>query len=156
MEEEIQKILAKRWHLLFDNLEKIENGQYPGVYLIAWTNENLSGQKIKLEDIFYVGMSNARKGLSSRLKQFINGVEKNNGHSAGMRFFKEYSNNVSYSQLGLDKIFYIVAYTFQCDVNKNTRTPKDLRIMGEICRLEYFLLAHIKEKIGKEPELNKK
>ena len=156
MEEEIQKILAKRWHLLFDNLEKIENGQYPGVYLIAWTNENLSGQKIKLEDIFYVGMSNARKGLSSRLKQFINGVEKNNGHSAGMRFFKEYSNNVSYSQLGLDKIFYIVAYTFQCDVNKNSRTPKDLRIMGEICRLGYFLLAHIKEKIGKEPELNKK
>jgi len=79
MEEEIQKILAKRWHLLFDNLENIENGNYPGVYLIAWTNENLSGQKIKLEDIFYVGMSNARKGLSSRLKQYINGVEKNNG-----------------------------------------------------------------------------
>ena len=26
MEEEIQKILAKRWHLLFDNLENIENG----------------------------------------------------------------------------------------------------------------------------------
>jgi hypothetical protein len=156
MEQEIQKLFKKRWQTLFDNFNKIEDGKYPGVYLIAWTEQNLSGQEIKLEDIFYVGMSNARKGLSSRLKQFIDGVEKNDGHSAGMRFFKQYSNNIPFSQMQLDKQFYIVTSTFECDVNKKTRTPKDLRIMGEICKLEYFLLAHIKEKIGKEPELNKK
>lgn len=156
MEEEIQNIFGKRWQHLAENYNKIENGKYPGVYLIAWTDENLTGKKIKLKDIFYVGMSNARKGLSSRLKQFIDGIEKNNAHSAAMRFFKEYSGNKPFSKIKVHKQFYMVSSAFQCDVNKETRTPKDLRIMGEICRMEYFLLAHIKEKIAKEPELNKK
>jgi hypothetical protein len=156
MEQEVEKILEKKWQPLFGNFKEIENGKYPGVYLIAWTEKNLTGQEIELEDIFYVGMSNARKGLLSRLKQFIDGVEKNNGHSAGMRFFKEYSNNVSLSKMQTGKRFYIVTSTFECDVNKKTRTANDLKVMGDICRLEYYLLAAIKERIGKEPELNKK
>lgn len=156
MEEEIQLILSKKWKPLLENSKNIEYGNYPGIYLLAFTDRNLEGKIVKPSDIFYVGMSNARKGLISRVQQFINGIEKNGSHSAGMRFYKENSNGIAFSKCNHLEKFYIVSSTFKCDVNKLTRTPKDLRIMGDICRLEYYLLAHIKELANAEPILNKK
>jgi hypothetical protein len=156
MEEEIQQILSKKWKPLLENCKNIEDGNYPGIYLLAFTDRNLEGEIVKPSDIFYVGMSNARKGLTSRVQQFINGIEKNGSHSAGMRFFKENSKGIAFSQCNHLEKFYIVSSTFKCDVNKLTRTPNDLRIMGDICRLEYYLLAHIKEVTNAEPNLNKK
>jgi hypothetical protein len=101
-------------------------------------------------------MTNARKGLTSRVQQFVNGIEKHTSHSAGMRFYKENSKSISFSECKHLEKFYIVSLGFKCDVNKLTRTPNDLRIMGEICRLEYYLLAYIKEITKSEPKLNKK
>ena len=156
MEDEIQKILNKKWKPLLENYNNIEDGNYPGIYLLAFTDKGIEGQTVDPIDVFYVGMSNARKGITSRVKQFINGIEKNGSHSAGMRFFKERSKNISFSECSHSERFYIVSLTMPCDVNKHTRTPKDLKMMGEICRLEYYLLAYIKYKTGKEPDLNKK
>ena len=101
-------------------------------------------------------MSNARKGLTSRVKQFLNGIEKNGSHSAGMRFYKENSNGIAFSECNHLGKCYIVSSTFKCDVHKLTRTPNDLRIMGDISRLEYEIIAHIKEVTNEEPKLNKK
>ena len=95
MEEEIQFILNKKWKPLLESFKNIEDGNYPGIYLLAFTDKNLEGEIVKPTDIFYVGMSNARKGITSRIQQFINGIEKNGSHSAGMRFYKENSKNAS-------------------------------------------------------------
>jgi hypothetical protein len=156
MVEEIQQILSKKWKPLLENSKNIEDGNYPGIYLLAFSDRNLEGEIVKPSDIFYVGMSNARKGLTSRVQQFINGIEKNGSHSAGMRFYKENSKGFAFSECNHLEKFYIVSSTYKCDVNKLTRTPNDLRIMGEICRLEYYLLAHIKKLTNAEPNLNKK
>lgn len=156
MEETIQKVFNKKWKPLQNNYKDIEDGIYPGVYLLAFTNQNLERKKAEPRDVYYVGMSNARKGLESRIKQFINGIEKNGSHSAGMRFFKEESNGIPFSKSNHTRKFYLVSLTFKCDVNKLTRTPNDLRIMGDICKLEYDLLAYIKEVTTNEPVLNKK
>jgi len=156
MEEKIQKILNKKWKPLLENYKDIEDGNYPGIYLLAFTDKNLDGEIVKPSDIFYIGMSNARKGLTSRVKQFLNGIEKNGSHSAGMRFYKENSKGIAFSECSHLSKFYIASSTFKCDVNKLTRTPSDLRIMGDICKLEYHLLAHIKEVTNAEPKLNKK
>ena len=156
MEEEIQFILNKKWKPLLESFKNIEDGNYPGIYLLAFTDKNLEGEIVKPSDIFYVGMSNARKGITSRIQQFINGIEKNGSHSAGMRFYKENSKSIPFSKCSHLEKFYIVSLAFKCDVNKATRTPNDLRIMGDICQLEYYLLAHIKEITNEEPKLNKK
>lgn len=156
MEEKIQEILNKKWKPLLENYKDIEDGNYPGIYLLAFTDKNLEGEIVKPSEIFYIGMSNARKGLTSRVKQFLNGIEKNGSHSAGMRFYKENSKGIAFSECSHLKKFYIVSSTFKCNVNKLTRTPNDLRIMGDICKLEYHLLAHIKEVTNAEPKLNKK
>lgn len=156
MKEEIQQILNKKWKPLLENSKNIEDGNYPGIYLLAFTDKNLEGETVKPSDIFYVGMSNARKGLTSRVQQFLNGIEKNGSHSAGMRFYKENSKGIAFSECNHLGKFYIVSSTFKCNVNKLTRTPNDLKIMGDVCRLEYYLLAHIKEITNSEPTLNKK
>lgn len=156
MDNEIQLLLNKKWKPLLENIKNIEDGNYPGIYLLAFTDKNLDGEIVKPSDIFYVGMSNARKGITSRVQQFINGIEKNTSHSAGMRFYKENSKEIAFSKCNHLENFYIVSLTFICDVNKLTRTPNDLRIMGDICRLEYYLLAYIKGITKEEPKLNKK
>jgi len=156
MEEKIQEILKKKWKPLLENYKKIDDGNYPGIYLLAFSEKNLEEEIVKPSDIFYVGMSNARKGLTSRVQQFINGIEKNGSHSAGMRFYKENSKSIAFSKCNHLENFYMVSLPFKCNVNKLTRTPNDLRIMGEVCLLEYYLLAHIKEITGSEPKLNKK
>ncbi|MBZ9728447.1 hypothetical protein LB467_02005 [Salegentibacter sp. JZCK2] len=115
MTDKIQKILNKKWEPLFGNYKNIEDGNYPGNYLLAFTDKNLNGQTVEPRDIFYIGMSNARKGinnlgasprgmneelfynfeaslgelnpnegLKNRGKQFLNEIEKNGSHSAGM------------------------------------------------------------------------
>jgi len=156
MEDNIRKILNKKWKPLLDSYKNIEDGNYPGIYLLAFTDKNIEGEKVKPSDIYYVGMSNARKGLKSRVKQFLNGIEKNGSHSAGMRFYKENSNGIAFSESIHKEKFYVVTSTFKCDVHKLTRTPNDLRIMGDICKLEYDIIAHIKEVTNEEPKLNKK
>ena len=140
MEKEIQQILNKKWQPLLENHKNIEDGDYPGIYLLAFTDKNLEGEIVKPSDIFYVGMSNARKGITSRIKQFINGIEKNGSHSAGMRFYVENSKGTAFSKCNHPEKFYRVSLAFPCDVNKSTRTPKDLQIMGNICQLEYYLI----------------
>lgn len=156
MEKEITKLLSFKWQKLDNEFASITNGESPGVYLLAYTNKKLLGKNIALKDIYYVGMSNSKKGVKNRLKQFINGIEKGYGHSAGNRFYSENGQNKPYSKTKDKKKFYYVSLSFLCNVSKDFRTPNDLKIMGNIAKLEYYILAHIKDKTSCEPLLNKK
>ena len=152
--EIIQGIFAKyTWKVLNDrNVNNIENGNWPGIYLLAFANENLEDKLVTPKTIFYVGMSNA--GVKSRINQFRFAIEKGYSHSAGNRFYEDYCDKRPFSESNFSFKFYFIEKTFSCVVIKNLRTAEDLKILGEICNLEYNILAHIKEYIQKEPELN--
>lgn len=153
----VETLLSKKWsEFNLKKIKELEHSCYPGIYLLAYTNKDLEDKKINISDIFYVGMSNSNKGVFQRLNQFFNGITSNQSHSAGRRFFKEYSKNKSYLDLETKKKFFVVFLSIPCKVNKSERTAEDLRKMGEVAKLEYDILAHIKERLGKEPELNKK
>lgn len=156
MNQNIDKLLSQKWLHLNSEFKEIINGHHPGVYLLAFSSKKLLAEKIKLGDIFYVGMSNSKGGVKSRLKQFICAIEKGYGHSAGNRFQKEYCSNKPHSSLKNKTNFFYVSLSFACDVNKKTRTSEDLKTMGNIAQLEYYILSYIKDKIGIEPKLNKK
>ncbi len=149
-------LFNKRWTSLLKSYKNLENNQYPGVYILAYTDKNLEEKPIKIEDVFYVGMSNSLGGVKQRLKQFISGINKGYGHSAGNRFFQDYSKGKSFDVANHKKTFFVASLSLSCNVNKNERTPTDLRKMGEVAKFEYEIIAFIKEKLGREPELNKK
>jgi hypothetical protein len=154
MQTLIKNLLSQKWTNLHANYPNLEDGEYPGGYLLAYSDQNLEGKQVKEEEIFYVGMTHA--GITKRLSQFVQGIEVGRGHSGANRFFTDYANRVPYSQLPNRKNFFVACVTIPCVVNKRTRTPDHLRKMGEVARLEFYVLAHVKEKLQAEPELNKK
>jgi hypothetical protein len=158
----IDEILKKTWvdlhNQVADSFRHLDGSQYPGVYALAYTNANLDGQVVEPKDIFYIGMSTSRGGVRQRLKQFLRGIERSHGHSAGNRFFLEHANGNPWSEFkhGNDgKKFYVVFVSIPCKVEKEERTADDLRKMGNVAALEYYMIAYLKECLGKEPELNK-
>ncbi len=154
-EMEIKKLLEKTW-IKLEDYKSLNDSQYPGVYILAYSDKNLEKKQIKIEDIFYVGMSNSLGGVKQRLFQFISGIERSYGHSAGNRFFQDYSKGKSFAVANHRKKFFVASLSLSCKVHKDERTAEDLRKMGEVTKFEYEVLAYIKERIGKEPELNKK
>ena len=152
----IKDLFVKKWTNLLKDYGNLENCQFPGVYILAYTEKNLEGKPLDIKDIFYVGMSNSRGGVKQRLKQFINGIHKNHGHSAGNRFFKEYGKGEPFNILKDKKTFFVASLSLPCKVHKNKRSPEDLRKMGQVAKFEYEVLAYIKENLNREPELNKK
>ena len=157
VENLLERLLSKKWTKLPTHRPSIEQGECPGVYLLAFTLEHLAGQKIKLCDVFYVGMSNARRGVNGRLKKFADAIEgKPAKHVAGKRFFKNWCKGITYSQLPCDKQFFVTGIPVPCQVKKAERGPEDLRKMGNVAALEYYVLAAVEEKTGSEPRSNKK
>lgn len=151
----VSELLNQRWVKLDDkNLIKLKD--VPGVYILAYSDEDIMEKEIKIKDIFYVGMSNSKGGVRQRLKQFLTGIEKNKNHSAGMRFSTEYANGLPWSKFKERKTFYVASISIPCEVSKDKRNADDLRTMGIVAKLEYDVLAFMKEKTGKEPDLNKK
>jgi hypothetical protein len=151
------KLLLQKWIKLSTDRPFIKEGRFPGVYLLAFTARDLEGRKLNLVDVFYVGMSNARRGVNGRLKKFADATEgKPAKHVAGRRFFKKWCKGIPYSQLPCDKQFFVTGIPVPCQVKKGERGSKDLRKMGNVAALEYYVLAAVKEKTGSEPRLNKK
>jgi hypothetical protein len=128
---------------------------YPGVYLLAFTSAKLVGATVKADQVLYAGMSNSAGGVRSRLKQFAKGIEKNDLHSGAMRFYREQCGGKPFSQLKTRKRLYVTALTIECESDKVEVQPKDLRMMGHVACLEYYVIARIAEKTGKKPALNK-
>jgi hypothetical protein len=146
-----RNLFAKRWAPFTSTYlsELRKTGRYPGVYLLAFSDDRLARKRVELRDIFYVGLSCT--GLSTRLNQFLKGKDEYCCHSAAMRFYKRWRPRSSPGQQ-----FYVASVTISCDHRKEFRTELDLRKMGRAAELEYAVLAHIKKHTLFEPLLNRK
>ncbi len=152
-----QDLLSKEWQGLDrETLRGHRDWAQPGVYALAYSDELTVKQPLNdLRRVFYVGMSRAVGGVKSRLSQFVEGIEKNAHHSGAMRFFREHAGGIPFSALQGGKRFFVVVLTIPCQVKPEVRTPFDLRQIGHITCLEYYVRALIKEQTGGDPELNK-
>jgi hypothetical protein len=122
----------------------------PGVYCIALSRKNISGINFSWRrEIIYIGMTNSKGGLKSRLQQFDNTIKGKKGHGGAHRVrFKHPDYKKLTSEL------YIAICPMQCNVLSNK--PSDLRIMGKVTMMEYECWATYVEKFGHLPEFNDK
>jgi hypothetical protein len=147
-----KRLFAQKWsrfeHRDLDFL-KGSTGKYPGVYLLAYSDQPLQGKPVDVHDVFYVGSSCT--GLNARLNQFFDGTTRNCCHSAAQRFYRRWRRRVCPGHS-----FYVAAIAVPCETRKELRVEKDLRKMGLVAELEYVALAHIKTRTRFEPLLNRK
>lgn len=124
--------------------------QYPGIYAIALSKKDISGESFSWRsEIIYIGMTNSKGGLKSRLGQFENTIIGKEGHGGAHRVRFKHPN---YSKLV--STLYVSICPFECNVQSND--PIDLRIMGEVAKFEYECFALFVEHFGALPEFNDK
>jgi len=124
--------------------------RFPGVYALAISEEDIAGAAFSWrQEIIYVGMSNAKGGLKSRLQQFDNTIRGREGHGGGQRVrFK----HPDYSAIA--PRLFVSVWPIECNVESGD--PEDLRGMGEVARLEYECFARFAETFHCLPEFNDK
>jgi len=146
----MNKLKFSRW-FLWEDMEKIHYLNFPGVYMIAITYKSLKGKKPHYkDDIRYIGMTNSRGGLKSRLKQFNASIHgKKLRHCGADRICIKLGKYKKWN-----KKLFVCVHPIRCETNKEKRTPKDLRKMGQCTKLEYDAIAQIKQETGKEPIFN--
>jgi hypothetical protein len=124
--------------------------QYPGVYAIALSNKDISGTPFSWRsEIIYIGMTNSKGGLKSRLGQFENTIIGKDGHGGAHRVRFKHPN---YSKLV--STLYVSVWPSECNVQSND--PMNLRIMGDVAKFEYECFATFVEHFGALPEFNDK
>lgn len=131
----------------WENRNALVDVKYPGIYCIAVSAKPLNTFSF-IPELEYIGMTNSKGGLRSRLGQFNNTIKKNSvNHGGADRFLYEYENY----DLVKDDI-YVAVCSFKCN-NKNP-LPEDLRIMGEVAKCEYDCWAIYIENNGRYPKFN--
>ena len=135
----------------WNNRNNLDQITYPGVYAIALLEtKDISGQKFEFrEEIIYIGMTNSRGGLQSRLRQFDNTITHPNRqeHSAAQRVINTHQENKD-----LKNQLYVSISPFKCDVIANQ--PDDIRTMGDVNQWERYCLAEYYTNWGRLPEFN--
>jgi len=122
----------------------------PEVYALAISSTDIAATPFSWRrEIIYIGMTNAKGGLKSRLQQFDNTIKGAEGHGGGRRVRFKHPNFAR-----LTSRLYVSVCSWDCDVTSND--PADLRIMGEVARYEYECWALFVEAFGKLPEFNDK
>jgi hypothetical protein len=134
----------------WSNRNAIHQLQFPGVYAIALSDSDISSTAFSWRaEVIYVGMTNAKGGLKSRLQQFDNTIKGGDGHGGGHRVrFKHPDYGPLVSRL------YVSVCPYECNVESNQ--PVDLRIMGDITKHEYECFAVFAETFNRLPEFNDK
>ncbi len=131
----------------WEDRNALEGINYPGIYCIAVSGKSLNTFSF-IPELEYIGMTNSKGGLKSRLRQFDDTIKmKRTNHGGADRFLYQYEN---YKEVK-DNI-YVAICSFECDT-KNP-TPKDLRIMGEVAKCEYDCWAIYIENNGRYPKFN--
>jgi len=132
------------------NRNELQGIQLPGVYAVALSDKDISGTEFCWrQEVIYVGMTNAKGGLKSRLQQFDDTIKGGDGHGGAQRVRHKYSDPKK-----LIPRLYVSVCPRNCDVLSND--PSDLRIMGEVAKQEYDCLADFIEAFRKLPEFNDK
>ena len=86
---ELRTLFRRQWMPLHDeDWDADEQLRYPGVYLLAFTNQPLKGRGAHVDHVYYVGMSNSAGGVRGRMEQFKHAIEKGGRHSGGKNFYK--------------------------------------------------------------------
>lgn len=134
----------------WEQREELSNIQFPGVYAIRISQQDISGRKFSWhKEIAYIGMTNGVSGLKGRLKAFDNTIRGKRGHGGADRFRYKHQN---YNTL-IENLYVSVAH-FKADVTSNL--PEDLLVMGKVALFEYQCFAEYVNKHGDLPEFNNK
>ncbi len=147
-EDEMKKEFS-HWES-WSNRAALAGLSYPGVYALVISPTNIAAAAFSWrQEIVYVGMTNAKGGLKSRLQQFDNTIQGRDGHGRAHRV--RYKHN-DYTKLNSQ--LYVSVCPWDCDVT--SIRPADLRLMGEVEKYEYECFALFVEKFGVLPEFNDK
>jgi hypothetical protein len=139
----------------WSNRNGLDRLHFPGVYAIALSDSDIAETAFSWRrEVIYVGMTNAKGGLKSRLQQFDNTIEGGYGHGGGNRVRFKYPD---YDTLAPK--LYVSVHPHECNVKWNL--PVKLRIMGDVAKHEYECLALFAETCYTEtcyrlPEFNDK
>lgn len=152
----VGKLFRMRWTSLHgDDWDSDVSLRNPGIYLLACSHKRLVGQRVRPDDVHYVGMSNSRGGVRARLKQFKQALQFGYGHSAGDYCFKQ-NGSRPFRPTQTKKAFYFA--TWCIDVPRDLDlTASNLRKLGHVACLEYYAIAHVRAKGRKRavPPLNR-
>lgn len=133
-----------KWH----NRNRLDRLQYLGVYAVALSDAGIAGTAFTWRpEIIYVGMTNAKGGLKSRLQQFDTTIKGGDGHGGGHRVRFKHPDYAT-----LAPRLYVSVHPYECDVESNQ--PGDLRIMGDGAKQEYECFARFVEMFKKLPGFN--
>ena len=141
MIKELRSLLLGHWL----TLGRHQSIPAPGVYIIACPQDgtNLEGKPINLSDIIYVGQS---MNVRDRLNKFNNSaISGRKGHVAGQRLFN--------TPLRVRSPIYFHAFAPQSGGRQTKATQ--LRLIGDVIRLENYAIAEIIDQIVDIPWLNK-
>lgn len=134
----------------WDDRNKFNGISLPGVYVIAFSKKDISGNSFKwTRDIIYIGMTNSKGGLKSRLQQFENTIKGREGHGGARRVRYKYPNHKA-----LIPQLYVSIWLTECNVESNK--PADLLAMGDVAKREYECFACFVKRYGQLPEFNDK
>ena len=153
----VERVFKQRW-TRFEIMgpgPRLDDDIYPGVYVLAYEKENLSGKPVHEKDIYYVGMSLI--ALRKRLRQFRCGLLDGHHHSAAKRFFlSDECGGKPFDDAKTGKQFFVASVSIPCRYRKPDRNGTDLRKLGIVAALEFHVLGRVKDKTSEEPPLNKK
>jgi hypothetical protein len=135
----------------WDDRKSIKNSKYPGIYMIAISDKDLSGEQPQYEEVSYIGMTNSHKGLQGRWYQFYQSVRGKSGHSGGNTVYKELGHYDTWPET-----LFVCALPVIC--NPVSPVENDLIEMGKVAFLEYDAFAAFFKAIPdlKKPRFNKK
>jgi hypothetical protein len=154
LDDHLAELFRQPWAELKKELADGRISSCPGVYLLAYSSERVAHKRVRVEDVFYVGMTTT--ALSVRLRQFWEGIHNRDVHTGGMRFCRVWAGSQPFDEVETDNKFYVATLPIQCEPKKDLRTPADLEKLGMVAALEYLALARVKRELDLEPPLNKK
>lgn len=130
--------------------DSLKNISFPGVYAIAVSSANISGEPFSLrKEIKYFGMTNFTGGLKTRLRAFDRTIDNKTGHGGAMRFSLKYPK---YEPLVRKLYVSVLPVKFP----PKSDLPNLLLTMGHVAELEFICLAAYAEVFKRLPAFNDK
>lgn len=135
----------------WENKNNLEGIKYPGIYSVAVTDKNIEGLQFEMiENIEYIGMTNSKGGLKSRLIQFDSTIKRIRLHHGGAhRFIGKY-----WKYEEIKDNLYVSICPFECGNDKSN--IDDLIAMGEVAKAEYVFWIDYIKRYGRYPIFNDK
>lgn len=141
-----------KWQL-FNDVDLVSVSQQKGVYAFAISSKPISDFDITEKTTVYFGMTNAKGGLRSRLRQFQRTLfEGKEVHGGAQRF--RYVHNTKSKLEDLKKKLYFSVCEYKSPPNESY--ADELMLMGEVAKAEYVAFAKYFEKYGRLPKYNDK